>query len=80
MQQAPFTFFSVLNVLDVNECTNGTHNCHDNASLQNSVGSFNCSCNPGYDGKGTICSGIQYISFHLTASLRFLYNCVTVIC
>ena len=53
--------FSVLNVLDVNECTNGTHNCDDDATCQNHIGSFNCSCNSGYDGNGTTCFGMTFI-------------------
>ena len=65
MQQTISRLFSVLNVLDVNECTNGTHNCDNNASCQNSVGSFNCSCNPGYDGNGTTCFGMAFIECYV---------------
>ena len=73
IQQAILTFtFSVLNVLDVNECTNGTHNCDNNASCQNSVGSFNCSCNPGYDGNGTTCFGMAFIECYVYNSLGIL--------
>ena len=61
--------FSVLNLLDVNECTNGTHNCDNNASCQNSVGSFNCSCNHGYAGNGTTCFGMAFIEYYAYNSL-----------
>ena len=64
--------FSVLNVLDVNECTNDTHNCDNNASCQNSVGSFNCSCNPGYDGNGTTCIAMAFIECYVYNSLCIL--------
>ena len=42
---------------DVDECTNGTHNCHNNANCTNVNGSFSCNCNPGYKGNGTYCQG-----------------------
>ncbi|XP_078691947.1 uncharacterized protein LOC144922177 [Branchiostoma floridae x Branchiostoma belcheri] len=40
---------------DVNECTDGTHNCHDEATCANTIGSFTCSCNDGYEGDGVSC-------------------------
>ena len=43
--------------LDVDECVALTHNCSENANCTNLVGSFNCSCNPGYVGNGTTCTG-----------------------
>ena len=42
---------------DVDECVNGTHNCHINANCTNRNGSFYCTCNPGYMGNGTFCEG-----------------------
>ena len=42
---------------DNNECTLGTHNCHSNATCANTEGSFTCSCNRGFTGNGTTCSG-----------------------
>jgi len=41
---------------DVNECTTNGHNCYASASCSNTLGSFTCSCNSGYDGTGTLCS------------------------
>ena len=73
MQQATFAFtFFCFNVLDVNECINGTHNCDNNATCQNTLGSFNCSCNPGYDGNGTSCFGMAFIEFYVYNSLCIL--------
>ena len=47
--------------LDVNECTEGTHNCDtsDRADCENTIGSFRCTCKSGYAGQGTIgtCKG-----------------------
>ena len=46
--------------LDVNECEDGTHDCHNNANCTNIPGSFNCSCKKGYTGNGSLCSGIIF--------------------
>lgn len=42
---------------DVDECSpNSTLNdCHPFASCNNTRGSFNCSCLPGFDGDGRVC-------------------------
>ena len=44
--------------VDNNECSLGTHNCHQNATCANSDGSFTCACNNGFFGNGTACAGI----------------------
>ena len=36
-------------------------NCDENAQCINTVGSFNCSCNPGYSGDGITCNGMFFI-------------------
>ena len=44
--------------IDVNECVEGTDDCHVNAYCTDTVGSFQCTCSPGYSGDGVItCSG-----------------------
>ena len=45
---------------DVDECSDGTDNCHIEASCTNNAGGFDCTCNSGYSGDGVTCSG-QYI-------------------
>ncbi|XP_078574846.1 uncharacterized protein LOC144861038 isoform X2 [Branchiostoma floridae x Branchiostoma japonicum] len=41
---------------DVDECDTDVDNCHIYATCSNSAGSFNCSCNLGYQGNGTSCT------------------------
>ena len=50
--------------LDINECTSNVlpHNCHDDARCNNTKGSFNCTCNKGYEGDGVNCTG-NYIIY-----------------
>ena len=49
----PYFFF----FLDVDDCTEMTDNCDINAYCNNTVGSFNCTCNFGFTGNGTTCAG-----------------------
>lgn len=42
---------------DVDECTQGTDDCDDNATCANGVGTFTCTCKTGYTGNGTVCEG-----------------------
>lgn len=46
-------------VLDIDECTKGTHSCHVNAVCINIQGSYNCTCKDGYSGDGRNCTGIN---------------------
>ena len=45
--------------LDIDECKMNTDNCHEDAFCTNKIGSFNCTCNPGYQGNGTSCTDID---------------------
>ena len=45
-------------ILDINECTNKTHDCDADARCNNTIGSYTCHCNEGYYGNGTNCNGI----------------------
>ena len=52
---------------DIDECAEGTHDCHDNADCYDVIGSFMCMCSAGYSGDGVenctgnynICCGIK---------------------
>ena len=45
---------------DVDECSLGTANCHEQATCTNTIGSYVCSCKKGFTGNGTICNGKSY--------------------
>ncbi|XP_020603684.1 pro-epidermal growth factor-like [Orbicella faveolata] len=40
---------------DVDECRQGTNDCHVNATCSNTEGSYNCSCKNGFTGDGFKC-------------------------
>ena len=46
-----------LNLADINECIEGTSNCSADAVCNNTKGSYNCTCKPGYSGDGRTCEG-----------------------
>ena len=41
---------------DIDECRIETHNCDLNADCNDTVGSFLCTCNTGYEGTGSVCT------------------------
>ena len=49
--------------LDIDECTLETDNCAIHATCNNTFGGFNCTCNPGYFGDGTVCNEIVLLPF-----------------
>ena len=49
--------YIVLSISDINECGQGTDNCHANAQCTDTVGSFQCDCLPGFEGNGVTCNG-----------------------
>ena len=57
--------------LDIGECTNGSHNCHSNATCNNIVGSFICSCDGGFTGNGTYCEGSNKTSIKSIVQINF---------
>ena len=45
------------NMVDIDECELGIDDCHPNATCVDTVGSFECNCDPGFTGSGVECSG-----------------------
>ena len=46
----------------MNDCLNGTDNCDVHATCTNTVGSFQCACDPGYTGDGVTCTPVLAVS------------------
>ena len=47
-------------ISDINECEEGTYNCSSNAVCNNTKGSYNCTCKPGYEGDENNCTGDSF--------------------
>ena len=77
--------------IDINECELETDNCHVYANCTDTIGSFECTCNSGYEGDGVNCTSMYelkmafcsaYIPTLCTCcgmSLKILYWCWNVI-
>lgn len=52
---------STLACQDVDECK-GKNACASGATCTNTIGSYTCACNPGYEGNGTFCQDIDECS------------------
>ena len=49
--------FNYFFVTDIDECQDGSHLCQEDATCNNTIGWYNCTCNPGFDGNGKNCTG-----------------------
>ena len=47
-----------MQILEVNECLNNP--CHSNATCNDTLEYFTCTCNTGFTGNGLTCTGIKY--------------------
>ena len=62
---------------DVDECVEGTHDCHDNADCYDIIGSFVCMCSAGYSGDGVEnCTGKKVF----IPSMLCAYICCVLVC
>ena len=43
--------------IDIDECSTGVHNCTQNQQCVNSLGTFSCECNSGYELLNGTCEG-----------------------
>ena len=46
--------------IDIDECVGGSHSCSPDAYCNNTKGSYNCTCKPGFTGSGRECAGMCY--------------------
>jgi len=53
----------ICDAADIDECATNNGGCSANATCTNNVGSFTCTCLPGYTGDGFTCSGKSCLIF-----------------
>ena len=64
-------FLSVTRRSDIDECSSGSHDCHQNATCVNTAGHYDCICKPGLTGSGRNCSGkVLFVTFFRRQSLE----------
>ena len=52
-------------ILDADECTDpALNNCHADATCTNTVGSYTCACDAGYNGDGITCAGSNLLLYY----------------
>ena len=54
-----YDIFECSLLIDIDECVDGSNTCSVNSTCTNTVGSYQCSCFPGYqdEGMGYVCTG-----------------------
>ncbi len=57
-------YLQCLVVVDIDECDTGLHDCHMNATCNNTSGSYTCTCNNQLFGNGTHCNSMNIIPFN----------------
>ena len=69
-------YIFLIKLIDINECTNGTHACYSDDHCTNTNGSYTCSCPQGYKlgSDGHSCNGTKQ-SYDITWYLKQKYRC-----
>ena len=52
--------FIITILTDIDECVEESDGCHSNATCVNTIGSYNCTCNDGFDGNGVSCESMIF--------------------
>ena len=67
-------------VSDIDECSKNGSPCDENAECLNIEGSYNCTCNDGFTGNGTVCAGKLPFSGIVCphSAFMFIYFCLFV--
>ena len=55
-----FLIICVFFCSDINECVRGIYKCSSDAFCNNTRGSYNCTCKPGFTGNGQECKGKRW--------------------
>ena len=66
---------SIYYFADIDECDPGKHQCDSHAFCNNTKGSYNCTCKPGYFGNGFNCTG-KIVTKTLIAKTLALYSSI----
>ena len=61
LQCMPVVSFPLLFIPDVDECELDIDNCHVNANCIDVIGSFDCTCNSGFEGDGVTCISKKFL-------------------
>ena len=59
--------------IDIDECALDLDTCHMNALCNNTIGSYNCTCDDGYEGNGVLCQSKENTSIRTYSMVDSLF-------
>ena len=65
-------FFFIIS--DIDECSKGNDTCHTEATCNNTLGSYTCTCRGGYEGDGKNCQKIGKVIIESIISVKNISN------